>query len=128
MQRGSLPRLNALLTSCEVHPRNLDNHKTATFALTTRLRYFFCWFVGDAQLAMRIVGNAHEWGQFLCGTRGLIPGAKETLIAAWRTRRELPIPRYLWPVVEGANQPLIARLRPGTYGNATLTSRGAEAD
>ena len=52
--------------------------------------------------------HGHEWGEVLCRSWGLHPGnATQRLIPAWKTWRQIPVPKWLQPVVTLANQLLV---------------------
>ena len=58
--RGSLPPIGNLLDSRgPVTPMNLNNYRTTVVTLTPRLPFAFCWLVGDAEWAMKIIRGAH---------------------------------------------------------------------
>ena len=121
--RGSLPLLSELLRSWDPSPMNIDNYMAATLALTTRLPLAFGWLVGDAEAAMGIILGAlsQKWGEISCRSGGLCPGdTTQRLIAPWMTWRQSPVPSWLRPMAEGANQPFVPSPRRGTYGNAAV--------
>ena len=101
---------------------NHDNWRTSVLTLTNCLPFTFGWLVGDAEWAMGIArgANRHEWGDFFCRIGGMTKGAPERLMAAYLTRRGIPLPHRLEPVARRARQPLGPLPQPGTYGNAEL--------
>ena len=103
--RGSLTPLSELPDSWDRSPKNSENYRAVTLALTARIPFAFRWLVGNAKCAMGIVCGAHghEWGDLLRYGRGPRPGdAIEILMPAWMTWRQISVPRTIRPAVERA--------------------------
>ena len=123
MPRRSLPLPGELRSTWDLHLMNIENYGAVTVPLSARLPLAFRWLVEDAECAMGLVRGAqgHEWGDLFFCSGGLRPGNTiYRLMAAWMTSRQIPVPGWLRPVVEGAHEPAVPPKQPGAYGNAAV--------
>ena len=65
--------------------------------------------------------HGHDWGDLLFHSGGPRPGDPiYRVMAAWITRKQIPVPQWLRPVVERTHQPPVPPAQRGAYGNAAL--------
>ena len=107
---------------------NIENYRSVTVVLSSRLPFAFGWLVGDGVWAMGLTRDAHshEWGDLFWRSGGLRPDTTDRVVAAWLTWRQIPVSEWLRPVAEQAHQPSVPPPQRGTYGN-TAVARAARS-